>query len=396
MASADAGMMFGGLSDPALLEFIRSGGSSNISVERAMTNSAVYRSVTLISYAIGMLPLHLVDAQTKEKATDHPLFKLLHREPNGFQTAFNFRQLMQRWALTRGNAYAHIVRSRGRVVQLVPIHPDRVTPVQRPDWSVVYEVRSGRHGGGVSKLPPSEILHIFGDSDDGLSGVSLVKIAADAIGLAMDAERAARRLFQNGMMVGGALTHPSKLSPEAYERLRASMEDRYAGAENAHRWMVLEEGLKAEAFSQTSKDSQQNETRHYQIEDIGRIFGVPRPFLNLDDTSWGSGIDVLGQTFVRYALNPWFEAWQQAAERSLLAPAEKGRYAAKFNPGALLRGNMKDQADFFKAALGSGGHQPWMAYDEVRDTTDLPVREIAPNPLAQKGTSNEPAEPAGN
>ncbi len=354
-----------------------------------MKNTAVFRCVSLISYAIGMLPMHLLDAETKEKVRDHPLYGLLLREPNNWQTAFNFRQLMQRRALVNGNAYALIVRSGGRVIRLVPLDPASVTPRQRSDWSVeyVYQLK----GGSQRILSPADVLHVFADSEDGICGTSIVKVAAAAISLARDTEKAQARLFQNGMLVGGALVHPNKIGPEALEHIRASMEARYQGADNAHRWMVLEEGMEPKQFSSTAKDSQQIETRELQVEEIGRAFGVPRPFLGLDDTSWGSGVDVLGQIFVRYALNPWFIAWEQAIKRSCMDDADKERLDVKFNAGALLRGSMKDQAEFFAKALGSGGHQPWMEYPEIRDWMDLPERTIAPNPLAQKKDSgNEP------
>ncbi len=123
-----------------------------------------------------------------------------------------------------------------------------------------------------------------------------------------------------------------------------------------------------------------------KIEEIARPFGVPRPLLGVDDTSWGSGIDSLGQLFVRFALNPHFEAWQQAIERCLLDDEEAEIYEAKFNVAALLNGSIKDQGEYFAKALGSGGHQPWMDYAEVRETVDLPERDLAANPLAQSKT----------
>ena len=131
----------------------------------------------------------------------------------------------------------------------------------------------------------------------------------------------------------------------------------------------------------SAKDAQSNELRGRQIEEIARVFGVPRPLLMIDETSWGSGIDALGQFFVQYGLNPWFEAWQQAIDRVLLVGADRGRYSAKFNPAALLRGSIKDQGEYFAKALGSGGHQPWMHFDEVRDIMDLPKREAPANPM---------------
>jgi len=377
-----------------LLSLIREqeqGSGAHVSVEKAMRNTAVSRCVHLISFAIGMLPLHIMNSQTKEKAKTHPLYPLLRHMPNDWQTAFNFRQLMQRRALVDGNAYALIIRSGKKIIRLVPVAQNTIRPVQRRDWKVEYEYRPSR--GSKRTLGPQEVLHIYADSHDGIVGLSMVKVAAEAISIAAQADKAASRLFENGMMVGGALSHPAQLSQEAYDRLKASMKEDYTGEENAGKWMVLEEGLKANHFASTAKEAQQIETRRYQVEEIARAFGVPRPFLGMDDTSWGSGIDVLGQIFVRYALNPWFTAWEQAIKRSLIDPRDWDIYEARYNPGALIRGNMKDQAEFFAKALGSGGHQPWMGYDEIRDISELPARDIDPNPLAaQKTFKQEPSK----
>jgi HK97 family phage portal protein len=389
---------FSGLDDPRLLEFIRGGYGATtesgitVSTKAALRNTTVIRCVSLISFAIGTLPLHLRDKATKEKASDHTLFRILHRKPNAWQTAFEFRTLMQQRALIDGSAFALIVRSGPKLLQLVPIASESIRPRQRSDWGLEYEYR--RPNGGTVILPQSEVFHLrYGLSEDGISGLSLVRQAAEAIGLALQTERAAARLFRNGMLVGGMMSVKSKLSDEAFARLKQQMDER-EGVGMAHKWIIGEEGLEAKPFSQTGRDSQAIEQRKHQIEEIARPFGVPRPLLGVDDTSWGSGIDVLGQFFVRYGLNPWFVAWEQAIERSLLTEAEAARYEAKFNEGALLRGSMKDQAEFFARALGSGGHQPWMDYEEVRETMDLPDKTLAPNPLSNRSNGNEPSQTA--
>lgn len=399
--SAEAAQ-FHALSDPRLIDFLRDGlptaSGLTVTAKMAMKNTTVIRCVSLVSYAMGSLPLHLRDKASKEKASEHPLFRILHRRPNAWQTSFEFRALMQQRALgangdgNRGDAFARIVRSGDRILQLVPLPTERVTPKQRSDWSLEYEYN--RPDGGQVILPQRDVFHLrCALSEDGISGLSMVRQAAEAIALAVQTERAAARLFRNGMLVGGVMAVKDTLSPEAFERLKSQMDER-EGADQAHRWIIAEQGLEAKPFSQSGRDSQHIEQRKHQIEEIARAFGVPRPLLGVDDTSWGSGIDVLGQFFVRYALNPWFEAWQQAIERSLLTEDEADRYEAKFNEGALLRGSMKDQADFFSKALGSGGHQPWMDYEEVRETMDLPEKEIGPNPLSNRSAGDEPTEPA--
>jgi HK97 family phage portal protein len=398
---------FYALDDPALVQFLRDGLESSsgvtVSVTNALANPAVFRSVSLISYSIGMLPLHLIDSETKEKAKDHPLFQILHREPNNWQTAFDFRTLMQLRALVKGNAYAMIVRSRDlrgreeRIIRLVPLNPDLVTIVQNDDWSIHYEYQPIK--GGKRILKPEEVFHLRGLSLDGLNGLSLVQQARNAIGLAIAADLALGRVFKNGSFVDGTLETDKTLSDTAYARLKASWEARYSGADNAGKTPILEEGVKYANKGPNPKDAQSNETRARQVEEIARVFGIPRPLLMVDETSWGSGIDVLGQFFVRYALNPWFEAWQQAIERSLLVGPEKNRYEAKFNAGALLRGSMKDQGEFFAKALGAGGHKPWMEANEVRDMLDMPEHPDGKglvNPMTQKAGQTIPADGGGS
>lgn len=395
------GVAFDSLNDPRLAMFVRDGHGTAAGVavnERtAMKNTAVFRSVSLISYSIGMLPLHLLDNNTNEKATSHPLYRILRRKPNNWQSAFDFRTLMQMRALVKGNAYALILRNtKKEVIRLIPLDPDRVTPEQQANWDVTYSYQP-RQGEKVT-YKPDEILHLRGLSIDGICGVSLVAQARDAISLALAADLATARVFKNGSFIDGTLNVPkdTKLSPDAFARLKDGWNARYSGSDNAGKTPLLEDGIEYKTFGASPKDAQSNETRGRQVEEIARIFGVPRPLLMVDETSWGSGIDVLGQFFVRYGLDPWFEAWQQAIERSLLREDEIDRYSVKFNAGALERGNMAAQGDFFAKALGAGGHQPWMADEEVRDLMDLPKRKIPPNPMTaqppvDQGNSNAQA-----
>lgn len=395
--SSGPGITIANLDDPRLIDFLRTGMETasgvTISIDAAMKNTTVMRCVSLIAFSIGMLPLHLRRKDNKEKAGDHPLFRLLHRRPNGWQTAFEFRSLMEQWALQEGNAYALKVPSAtGGIAQLIPMAPNRVEARLTDSFTVAY--RYTRPDGRTRDLRQDEVFHLRCglSADGGVHGMSLVKKAAEAIGLALQTERAAARLFKNGMLVGGMMSVKDRLSEEAFNRLKQQMDER-EGADEAHRWIIGEEGLEAKPFSQTGRESQHIEMRKLQVEEIARAFGVPRPLLGVDDTSWGSGIDVLGQMFVRYGLNPWFEAWEQAIARDLMTEAEQDVFEAKFNPGALLRGNMKDQAEFFAKALGSGGHYPWLHPEEIRDISDLPWRDDLPSPPNSK-SERETDEPA--
>lgn len=395
---AAAGTLFSGLDDPDLLEYMRGGSETAagayVSASKSLQNMALLRCVTLISESIGKLPLNLIErGDEKRYAVEHPLFRILKQKPNNWQTAYEFKRLMQMRVLLHGNAYARVIRSAGRIIRLVPIDPGMVEPIQNDDWSVIYRIT--RKNGGTLDLPATDIFHLCDLSEDGLKGLSRVKLAKEAIGIALQAERAAAKLFKNGVMAGGALSAPNALSDTAFTRLQESLENK-SGADQAHKWMILEEGLAASKFADTAADSQHIENRNHQIEEIARAIGVPRPLLMMDDTSWGSGIEQLGIFFVQYGLDHWFTAWEQAVMRTLLTDDENEKYYPKFNERALLRGTLKDQADFFTKALGAGGHHPWMYANEVRDLQELPKAadesaDKLESPLMRKN-SNEPAK----
>lgn len=392
------GGIFRSLDDPEFHDFMRgetaTASGAAVTATTAMRNTAVLRCVDLIASSIAMLPLHLVRTADKVKATDHPLYELLHDQPNDFQSAYDFRSKLQYDALTNENGgFARIIRSRGRVFQLVPLDAPKMRVRLNDDWSVSYFYR--RPNGSEVEIPADEIFHLRGLSADGVRGLSRVRLAREAIGLALQTEQAAGKLFKDGVLAGGALQTDSQLSEEAYDRLKADMDTRYTGAENAGRWMILEEGLKAETFSQTAAESQHLETRKHQIEEIARVFGVPRPLLMMDDTSWGTGIEQLGIGFVRYGLQPWFTAWEQTIRRVLMSPEEKKTYVARFNAGALMRGSLKDQGEFFSRVMGAGGAQPFGSVNEVRDLLDwsprvgfdaIPERAVASAPKPANDT----------
>lgn len=367
------GQSFSGLTDPAFLDYVRTHGHGS---RAGLEVAAVYRSITLLSSTIGMLPTRLMrkddNGEFTIEATDHPLWAILASTPNATQTAYAFKKHATMRMLTCGNAYARIVRSGNRIAGLVSLDPGRVQPEQRDDGLIDYVVQTRA---GRIVLPQSEMLHIFDTSIDGVKGVSVLELAADAVQLSADTRASLGRIYRTGISASGSLTHPQKLSGEAKEKLRVQLEEKFAGARNAGRWLILDEGMKADAFQINPRDGQMVETAKAAVEDIGRFFGIPRPLLGLDDTSWGSGVEQLATLFVRFGLAPLFSCWEQALIRALLSPSERANYTIDIDERELLRGSMADQGEFFAKALGSGGHRPWMEPNEVRSLTGLRRRE---------------------
>ncbi|RMX06721.1 phage portal protein [Corticibacter populi] len=377
------GQVFNGLDDPELLEFIRRGQSSSSSI-RMLRNMAALRCLSLISNGLGMLPTNLYHAgEEKRVATDHPAHRLLRLKPNPWQTPMEFKSQMQLLLESEGNAYARIIRAAGRPIHLIPFERGRVQAKLGSNWRMQYQCTT-EHGGQLT-LDQEDMFHVRDMSLDGVEGISRRRLSKEVFELADQAGRAARNVFRTGVMAGGALEVPQALSDQAYSRLKESLAYEYSGADNANKWMIAEEGAKANKFTSTPAEAQQVETRNHQIEEVARLYGVPRPLLMMDDTSWGSGIEQLAIFFVQYTLAPRFVAWEQAAARSLLTDRELGHYYYKFNERALMRGTLKDQADYFAKALGAGGHQPWHTANEVRDLADYPA-----DPNAKFDTLGEP------
>lgn len=379
------------LRDEGLPDFMRGGfgnaSGRSVTERTALNNATFFRAVNLIASAIGMLPLnlHLRRNGEIEKADGHPVWKLLRVKPNSWQTPYQFKSYMQGRALLRGNAYAYKIPGVRRIQGLAPLDPTRVKPVLNENsFSLEYEYTPKK--GGKRRFTSDEIFHLRAPwSSDGISGDGLLKVAVEALGLAQITDEAAARMMRNGAYVGGVLQHPKTLSTEAIMKLRAQFADRFEGVENAGRWMVAEEGMEAKALGVSGRDAEGLAQRKHQAEEVSRYTGVPRPLLMFDETSWGSGIEQLGLFLVTYCLLPWFNAWEETIAQSLLSDAERDTYYAKFNEGALLRGSLKDQAEFLSKAIGGPGAGGFMVPNEAREKMDMNPEPWGNEPAWKQG-----------
>jgi len=364
-------------SSEKLASFLRGGLASlagkPVTEASAMANATFNRAVTVTASTIGHLPLNLFRRAANgdiEKAKDHPVHRLLRIRPNAAQTPYQFKSYMQGRALLKGDAFAYIVPGVRGPQALWPLDPDRITVEQAADFSLSYRYDAPK--GGERVYEARQIFHLRAPwSTDGIRGVGLLKLAKEALGLANISDEAAARILRNGSYVGGVLQHPNTLSAEAQARLRDQFEERFSGVENRGRWIVAEEGLEAKSIGVSGKDAEGLAQRQYQAEEVSRFTGVPRPLLMFDETSWGSGIEQLGLFFVTYCLLPWFNAWEEAGAAALLTDAERETHYLKFNEAALLRGSLKDQAEFLSKAIGGPGQGGFMLPDEAREKMDM-------------------------
>lgn len=335
-----------------------------VNAETAMRNTAVYACVKVLSESIAMLPLILYKRLPnggKERDTEHPLYRLLHDEPNRWMTSFEFREMLMGHCLLRGNGYARIVYSNAGIpIELVPLHPTRVTPMLKSNGDLYYQYISKT--GGTMTIAGEEMFHLRGMSSDGLVGSSAIQFTKEAIGLALATEEYGARLFGSNARPSGILTHPGKIDENAAKRLKDSWRAAHSGLGNSHNTAILEEGMKWEQVGMSSEDAQFLETRKFQLEEIARIFRVPPHMIGDLSRSTFSNIEHQSIEFVVHTLLPWVKRWENAICRTLLSEEEKKIRFFEFLVDGLLRGDLKTRYEAYAIGRNNG----WLSADDVR------------------------------
>ena len=340
----------------------------------AMQMTAVYSCVRILAEAVAGLPLHLYRYKEdggKEKGIDHPLYLLLHDEPNPEMSSFVFRETLMTHLLLWGNAYAQIIRNgKGEVIALYPLMPDRMTVDRDRDGKLYYEYTVSTDDaptvkGTVVRLKPSDVLHIPGLGFDGLVGYSPIAMAKNAIGMAIACEEYGAKFFANGAAPGGVLEHPGTIKDPG--RVRESWQSTFGGSGNANKIAVLEEGMKYTPIGISPEQAQFLETRKFQINEIARIFRVPPHMVGDLEKSSFSNIEQQSLEFVKYTLEPWLVRWEQSIQRTLFSPEEKKQYFAKFNVEGLLRGDYASRMSGYATARQNG----WMSANDIRELENM-------------------------
>lgn len=371
------------------------GSGVSVTPTTAMRVAAVYACVRLISGAQANLPLHIkerISSKVREDRPDHPLWSVLRRRPNTWQTPSQFRRMMQTHLLLRGNAFAMIVRSRGQVVALIPLDPDRMKVDQNDDMSLKYEYR--RRDGSIVRLAQSDVMHLTGLTLDGVNGVSAITYARETIGLSLAQDAHGATTFKNSARPSIVMKHPGKLGKEGQENLRASLDAYRAGGESEGKALILEEGMETSPLSMTAEDAQWIEARKFSRTDIAMFFGVPPHMIGDTEksTSWGSGIEQQSIGFVTYTLEDHLTTWEETINRDLISEPE---IYARFNRKALVRGDIKTRQGFYVSMMQWGVYSP----NEVRALEDENPRDGGdiyydpPNTAGGQGDRNDNQDP---
>lgn len=364
--AADAGYSF---------LFGRTTSGKPVNERTAMQTTAVYACVRILAEAVASLPLHVYEYQDdggKKLVHDHPLYYLLHDEPNPEMTSFVFRETLMSHLLIWGNAYAQIIRDgAGRVLGLYPLLPDKME-VQRDDKGNIYYVYSRNSDEnpmfkeyGNIKLKAEDVFHIPGLGFDGLIGYSPIAMAKNAVGMTLACEEYGASFFANGANPGGVLEHPGVLKDPS--KVRESWNSVYRGVSNAHKIAVLEEGMKYQQIGIPPEEAQFLETRKFQINEIARLYRIPPHMVGDLDKSSFSNIDQQSLEFVKYTLDPWVIRWEQSLQRSLLLPGEKGKYFIKLNVDGLLRGDYQSRMNGYAVGRQNG----WFSANDIREMENM-------------------------
>ena len=364
--AADAGYSF---------LFGRTTSGKPVNERTAMQTTAVYACVRILAEAVASLPLHVYEYRDdggKKLVHDHPLYYLLHDEPNPEMTSFVFRETLMSHLLIWGNAYAQIIRDgAGRVLGLYPLLPDKME-VQRDDKGNIYYVYSRNSDEnptfkeyGNIKLKAEDVLHIPGLGFDGLIGYSPIAMAKNAVGMTLACEEYGASFFANGANPGGVLEHPGVLKDPS--KVRESWNSVYRGVSNAHKIAVLEEGMKYQQIGIPPEEAQFLETRKFQINEIARLYRIPPHMVGDLDKSSFSNIEQQSLEFVKYTLDPWVIRWEQSLQRSLLLPGEKGKYFIKLNVDGLLRGDYQSRMNGYAVGRQNG----WFSANDIREMENM-------------------------
>ena len=340
----------------------------------AMQMTAVYSCVRILAEAVAGLPLnlyHYLPDGGKEKSYEHPLYRLLHDEPNPEMSSFVFRETLMTHLLLWGNAYAQIIRNgKGEVVALYPLMPNRITVDRDENGQLYYSYNRSSDEAPIMKgstviLKPSDVLHIPGLGFDGLVGYSPIAMAKNAIGMAIACEEYGAKFFANGAAPGGVLEHPGTIKDP--QRVREAWQSQFGGSGNSNKIAVLEEGMKYTPIGISPEQAQFLETRKFQINEIARIFRVPPHMVGDLEKSSFSNIEQQSLEFVKYTLDPWVIRWEQSIMRSLLSLEEKTQYFVKFNLEGLLRGDYQSRMTGYATARQNG----WMSANDIRELENL-------------------------
>lgn len=349
-----------------LFIFGRADSGERVDEKSALQIATVYACVRLLAETVASLPLHLYrytdKGDGKERATDHPLYKILYRQPNPEMTSFSFREALMTHLLLWGNAYAQIVRDgKNGVLGLYPLLPENVEIDRAENGELYYIYHAytdevpGEHDKDIL-LMRDEVLHIPGLGFNGLVGFSPIAMMKNSLGATLAVEKYGSAFFKNGAQPAGVLEHPGVLKDP--QKIRDNWMNAYGGAGNAHKVAVLEEGMQYKPISLPPEDSQFLSTREFGVEEICRIFRVPPHMVQDLKRATFNNIEHQSIDFVMHTIMPWLVRIEQGIIKDVLVEEEQEEYFPKFNVDGLMRGDYQSRMNGYAVGFSNGFLSP--------------------------------------
>lgn len=350
--NADFGLSYGG------------GGMSfagiSVTPETAMSFSAVYACVRLISDMISSMPVDVLQKYPTGRF-ERPSPGFIKR-PNAEMTWPMFVQQLVTNRLMDGNAYFIPVIVRGKCVEVWPVDPSVVEVGRTGAGELVYIIRKKQ------QVPASDIVHIRGLTLGGyLKGLSPIECARHTIGLALSAEKHGSKMFGTGTAFDTVIKTKTKLTRDDAKRLALNFMESHSGADKAFMPVILDSDADIQKLSMTAEEAQFLTTRQFQVEEICRWYGVPphRVAMTEKTTSWGTGIESQNIALLQDAITP--ELVRLEAALNPLVRLENPDYYVRFNVSGLLRADMAARKDYYKALWEVGAYSS----DDIRALEDM-------------------------
>lgn len=374
---------------------------ATVDVDTALHVAVVLACCRVVSEGISQMPVQIkriMDNGSTMIERKDPLFRILAKQPNEWQTSFEFREMLTYHAMLTGNAYAYINRDTlGNIVELIPLVPTRVKVIQDQQCVITYRVRDAY--GAEQVLPQNAVFHLRGPSWDGVHGLECVQLAREAIGLNIALEESQARLHRNGVSPSGIYSIEGTMDADARKRFRERITEMNEGLSNVGKILLVDRGGKFIPTAMTGVDAQHLESRKFQLEEICRSLRVfPQMIGFQDKPSTYASAEQFFLAHVVHTLNPWVDRWESAISRDLIGARGDGKgyeIAAKFNMSGLMRGDSAARSAFYTAGITGG----WLTRNEVRGFEDLPHLEGLDTPLTPlnmggSGGPKGPSDPA--
>lgn len=360
------------ISDPALAGWLGIGGMTDaglvVSERTAIGATAVYRAVQTVSGTIAGLPLKTY--RTADDASRSQIASWL--DSPGFYTQrspYEWKQLVLVHLLLHNDAFLlHVRNGAGAIVGLDPIHPLAVTVELHPAGYKLFKVR--QIDGTTATYTADDLTHVMGLSLDGIRGISPITVMRNAIATGLAGDKAAGKMFANGLMFGGLLTSDEDVSEPDALAIVDDVRSRAGGAANAGDVVFVNRSLKFTPWAMSADDAQFLQTRAFQIEEVSRMFGVPKVLLAQDGAStWGTGIAELLRAMSKFTLSAWTTMLEERLSMLLPRPQH-----VEFDYSGLLQGTPSEEIALLIQQVEAG----LLTVDEARAIRNLPPLPAAP------------------